>query len=141
MFADILQLPHAVISAVSNRARSKRRQTIIAGNVVLPQQLFQHFKHISLAPFHAPAPLHLDLLTPRRHPHVGLRPQERIASDALTPFDRFEEEGFRLPGCNGKKCRNWRQQISRHRLNHRNQRRLASPLRKLLIIGTNHSIS
>ena len=135
MLANFLQLANPVISEVANGSGGKWRQAGQSRRTMLPQQFLHNFEDAALMLLALPASLQQNLVA--ACPYLQVRPgaQKCVASNLLSALDGFEQESVRLVGRDGEKSGNRRQQVSRNRLDHRDQRKLAGQARKFPVIG------
>jgi hypothetical protein len=96
MFANFFQLPDHVVRKIADRPGSERRQTGNQCRLVLAQQLLHDLKDVALPPLALPSAFNLDGRTPRPHPHVRPRTQERVTADLLAALDRLQQKRVRL---------------------------------------------
>src|ERR1700719_59891 len=138
VFANALEAPHNVISAISNGARSERRQAFEFGGAMLLQELFYNFENISRAAFEFAATFDGDLFAARFQPQKRAHAKKCVASNFFPAFDGLEQESVSLAISYGKEGGDWSQQVGGDRFHHRNQRGSARQASEFFVVRTDH---
>src|SRR5207237_1144998 len=89
--ADVLQLPHDIVAAITDGSGGEGGQSRHGCGTVLSKQLFCGSQRAAVALLFAFAAMKQTLATMRLQPHVRLRSQKRIAADLLTSLDGLQQ--------------------------------------------------
>src|SRR5438552_3962004 len=138
MLADVLQLPHDIVAAITDGSGGEGGQSRHGCGTVLSKQLFCGLQCIGLTLLFALATMERNLVSVRFQPHVRLRSQKCVAADLLTALDGLQQKSIRLSGGNGEKGRYRSKEVRRNRFHNRHQRALTRETRKLPVIGMDH---
>ena len=102
--ADVLETAHDVIRAIADRAGGERRQTFHRGGTMLLQQFFDDLEDISRAPLDFPAAFDRDFVAARLQSQKRTHAKERVPSNFLSAFDRFQQKASGSPSATARKA-------------------------------------
>ena len=135
----MLDLADSVVSEETYRAGGERRKSGDAGGFVAAECLPQYVKNVALNTGSSPGFGDINLLAAGDNALIGIEPDERIAADLLTFFDRLQKEALSLLPSRPQKGRYGSLEIGREGAVDGDERVLLGKCRKFLATGLNET--
>ena len=113
VLSDVLQPPHNVIRAISDRSGREWRQALHCRRAMLLQKFFDDVENIARASLDLAAARNRNFVAARLQPQKRPHTEECIPSNFFSALHRFQQEGVRLTVRDSKKGGNRRKQVGR----------------------------